>query len=591
MLNLKKTIEQIVLLRFYKYIKPLKKQIIIGLLLSSVVSAARAATAYMVKPLLDQVFMAKNERLLLIIPIALFTIFLIQGLSRFFGTYIMESVGEKVIMNVRNDLYEHVQSLSLSYFDKNPSAVLMSRITNDVQVLSRASAELIPGLVRQTLTFIFLLLYIFWLAPFMAMIYLMATPIIVIPFDMIGKRLRKLSKKNQEKIADLSNILQETFQGSKVVKAFGMEEYENMRFAEETEKLYSIKMKGLVAREILSPFMEFLGAIGVSAVIYYSGSQVIEGTLSPGTFFSFLTAVGMLYEPLRRLSKMYGSFQQSSAAAERVMEVFDTEDEIREPEKPMNVCKPIQTISYKDVSFAYDSSENRKEQVLKNISFDVKRGNTLAIVGRSGAGKTTMLDLLPRFYDSIGGSICINSVNIRDVSIKKLREHIGIVTQEAVLFDDTIRNNIAYGMPGIGFDDVKKAAKMAFAEEFIESFPDAYDTVVGEGGGRLSGGQRKRITIARAFLKNPEILLLDEATSELDSESERKVQSAIENLMKNRTTLVIAHRLSTIRNADLIMVMDKGEIVERGTHDELIREESGIYKTLYDMQQHGKQVF
>jgi len=591
MLHGKKAIKQIALLRFYKYIKPLKKQIIIGLLLSSVVSAARAATAYMVKPLLDQVFVAKNERLLVIIPLALFAIFLVQGLSRFFGTYIMESVGEKVIMNIRNDLYAHIQNLSLPYFDKNPSAVLMSRITNDVQVLSRASSEIIPGLVRQTLTFIFLLVYIFWLAPFMAMVYLLATPIVVIPFDIIGKKLRKLSKDNQEKIADLTSILQETFQGSKVVKAFGMEEYENKRFAEETKKLYEINMKGLVAREVLSPFMEFLGAIGVSAVIYYSGSQVIAGTLSPGTFFSFLTAVGMLYEPLRRLSKMYGSFQQSSAAAERVIEVFETEDEIIEPEKPLNVQKPIQTISYKNVSFAYDTSESRKERILTGITFEVKRGNTVAIVGRSGAGKTTMLDLLPRFYDPTDGGIYINSVNLKDLSIKKLREHIGIVTQEAVLFDDTIRNNIAYGMPEISSEEIEEAARMAFAEEFITSFPGGYDTVVGEGGGRLSGGQRKRITIARAFLKNPEILLLDEATSELDSESERKVQSAIENLMRNRTTLVIAHRLSTIRNSDLIMVMDKGEIVERGNHSELIEKERGIYKTLYEMQQHGKQVF
>jgi len=563
-----------VLLRFYKYLKPMKKQLLIGVLLSSVVSGA----------------VAKNEKLLIIIPVALFVIFLIQGLSRFFGAYIMESVSKTVVMDIRNDLYSHMQSLSLPFFDKNSSALLMSRITNDVQILSSVSSDLIPGFVRQVLTLIFLLAYVFWLAPFMAALYILATPLIIVPFNIIGKKLRNLSKKNQAKIADLTSILQETFQGSKVVKAFGMEEYENKRFAGETKRLYDIDMKGVGARELLSPLMEFMGAAGVSAVIYYSGSEVIAGTLSPGTFFSFLTALGMLYEPLRRLSKMYGSFQQASAAAERIAEVFDTEDEIKEPKTPLKLEKPVKSICYKNVSFRY-LGERSKGMVLDDINLKVSGGKTIAIVGKSGAGKTTLLDLLPRFYDPVKGSVEINGLNLKDLKIKNIRDHIGVVTQESVLFDDTVRNNIAYGISEISQSDIEKAAAMAYAHDFIKAFPDEYDTVVGEGGGRLSGGQRKRITIARAFLKNPEILLLDEATSELDSESERQVQAAIENLMKNRTTLVIAHRLSTIKNAEIIIVMDSGCIVEKGTHEELIKKKEGVYKKLYEIQQHGKQVF
>jgi subfamily B ATP-binding cassette protein MsbA len=469
--------------------------------------------------------------------------------------------------------------MSLSFFDSNPSAMLMFRITNDVGAMARISSEYIADFFRCVFTIITLVGLIFYHDWRLASLYISVIPVIVFPIRKIGKRLKKLSHKYQEKFADLNVILQETFLGNKIVKAFGMEHYEGKRFGGENNRLYNLQMKKVVSDQLQSPLMELAGVVGISLVIWYGGKRVIGENMTTGTFFSFIGAVAMLYDPIRKLAKMYNKFQEALAATERVFSMMDVRPEIQD--KPDALIAPLlqDSLKFNNVWFRYDSTD----MVLKDITLTVPKGKTIALVGLSGAGKSTLVDLIPRFYDISKGRITLDGVDIRDLTINSLRSQIGIVTQETILFNDTVTNNIAYGRQDASQEEIIEAAKMAYAHDFITQLPNSYDTVIGERGDKISGGQRQRLTIARALLKDPKILILDEATSDLDAESEVAVQKALENLMRDRTTLVIAHRLSTVRGADKIVVIDSGQIVEQGRHDELLVH-GGVYKRLYELQ-------
>jgi len=565
--------------RLLGYIRPYYPLIALGMVFALICSATEGATALIVKPIMDDIFIRKDVALLKVLPWVLVFLYVVKGGARFGQSYLMRSVGQRVVMRFRYELYHHIQRLSLSYFHRVPSAVLMSRITNDVKQLSRISAEIIADFFRQVFTMLVLLGVIFYQEWRMALIYFSVLPGVMWPIRAIGRRLRQISRWNQEKMAELNVILQETFTGNKIVKAFNMEEYEAQRFQQENEKLYRLQMKGVAANEILSPLMECLGAIGTALVIWYGGMRVIQGTTTPGTFFSFIAAVAMLYRPVRKLGKMHNVFQEAMAATERVFEVLDTEPDVKDRPGAVRFPGLRECIEFRRVYFQYDGSE----AVLKNINLRIDRGQTVALVGLSGAGKSTLVDLIPRFYDVSSGAIFIDGVDVRDIQLRSLREKIGIVTQETILFNDTVANNIAYGRRDASRKEIEEAARLAYAHQFIVELPEGYDTVIGERGAKLSGGQRKRLAIARALLKNPDILILDEATAELDSESEELVQQALQNLMAGRTTIAIAHRLSTIYQADKIVVIDNGQIVQTGRHEELIKQE-GIYRRLYNLQ-------
>ena len=566
--------------RLLSYTKPYWGRLMAGILLAIVVSAATGAAAWIVKPVMDDIFLSKDTTLLKILPLGFILIYTIKGLARYGQSYLMRSIGQKIITRIRNELYEHIQKMPLSFFHNTPSAILMSRITNDVTMLGHVSSQVVADFFRQTFTFFILLSLTFYREWKLATIALVVFPFIGIFIVSIGRKLRVLSRKNQEKMADLNIILQETFTGNKIVKAFGMEDYENKRFMNENRKLYDISMKETKRHEMVSPLMELFGAVGTGVVIWYGGYQVISGATTPGTFFSFMTALIMLYDPIKKLSTMNNVVQQSMAAAERVFEMLDTKVEITDNDRAVDIREFKDRISFNDVWFQYNSNNG---MVLKGINLTIKKGEVVALVGSSGAGKSTLVDMIPRFHDVTKGSINIDSHDIRNISLNSLRRQIGIVTQETILFNDTVKNNISYGRVDAGMDDIHKAAESAYAHDFIMEMPSGYDTVIGERGVKLSGGQRQRLSIARAILKNPAILILDEATSSLDSESEKMVQQALENLMKDRTTFVIAHRLSTVLNAGRIVVIDDGRIIETGRHDELLAH-GGIYKKLYEMQ-------
>jgi subfamily B ATP-binding cassette protein MsbA len=544
-----------------------------------IVAVMTGAQAYMVKPMLDEIFFNKDAFMLKVVPLAIVIIFLIQGVFDYSYKYLLEKVGQSVIRDLRNNLYRHIQSLPLAFFHKTPTGELISRIISDVTLIQGAVSNVLVGIIKDTCQIVFLIVVIFYMNWRLALIAMILLPVIIYPIVNFGRRHRRLSRSNQQTTAQVSNILYETITGTRIVKAFCMEKYEIDRFAETLERLFNIVMRDVRIGAISRPLMQLLGGIGIALVVWFGGSQVLSGASTPGTFFSFLTALIMIYEPLKGISRVNSVLQQGIAAAERVFDVLDVEIGVDEKKDAVELPEVKNLIEFKDVRFQYDP----KAEVLKGINLQVKTGEVLALVGSSGGGKSTLVNLIPRFFDVSSGSISIDGKDIRDVTLKSLRNQIGMVTQQTILFNDTVRNNIAYGSPGATYEQVKEAARAAHALSFIQHLPEGFDTVIGESGARLSGGERQRISIARAILKNAPILVLDEATSSLDTESEREVQQAIENLVQSRTTFVIAHRLSTIRNADRIIVIQEGKIVEEGTHDSLLPL-GGVYKMLYDMQ-------
>ena len=564
--------------RLLAYIKPYTSKIMISLLCSIVVGGTTALSALIVKTVVDEIFMNKDHIMLVYIPFVVMALVGLKGVASFGQVYSIEYVGQRVIMNIRDEIYRHIQTLSLSFFARTQSGTLVSRITNDVNLLQTAAATLIADAIRQGFSVIGLLAVVFYRHWKLALISLVVLPLAVAIVAHFGRKMRKTSHKLQIKMADINNLLYEKISGIRIVKAFGAEQIEIDRLSKVIAEYFTSSLYAVRIRAISSSLSEVLGGVGIAGVIWYGGYEVITGVTTPGTFFSFITALLMLYEPLKSISKFNIKIQQALAAAERVFEIIDTQPDVTESPNAVELLPIKDCITYKNVDFKYDD-----EVVLHDISFTAEAGHVVAFVGLSGAGKTTLLSLLPRFYDPISGVIMIDGTDTRDVTFESLRKQIGIVTQEVILFNDTVANNIAYGAKHCSQEEIAQAARVANADEFIEKLPAGYQTFIGERGTRLSGGQRQRIAIARAILKNPPIIILDEATSSLDSESERLVQEAIANLMKDRTTLVIAHRLSTINKADNIIVLDNGSIVESGIHQDLLGQ-NGIYARLYETQ-------
>ncbi len=543
-----------------------------------VMSAGTAAAAYLLKPAIDDVFINKDVRMLKLIPLAIVIVYFIRSVAMYGQEYLMSYVGQNIIRRLRNILYNSIQDLPLSFFQKEKTGVLMSRVTNDVNIIKAMVSVAVTGSLRDCFAIMGLTFVIFYQIWELALIAFIVLPVSFYPIVIFGRKVRKVSTGCQEAMADMSSFLHETFAGNKIVKAFGMEPYEKKRFFEKTRRLLRLEMKEVKARAISSPINLFLGGVGAAAIIWYGGSRVIAGDYTTGTFISFLAAVLLLYAPIKNLSKLNNAIQQGLAATDRVFDIIEKKSEVKEQENPVVIKPGPHSVIFKNVSFKYE-----KGMVLKDININAKAGEILALVGMSGGGKTSLVNLIPRFYDVSKGSILIDETDIRDCSISSLREQIAIVTQDPILFNDTIKNNIAYGNRNASKDEIERAAKAAYAYDFIQSFPDKFDTTIGELGGRLSGGEKQRICIARALLKDAPILILDEATSSLDTESEMLVQKALENLMKGRTTFVIAHRLSTISYAHRIVVIVNGKIVEEGKHDELL-ESHGEFHKLYQMQ-------
>lgn len=543
-----------------------------------VVGVSTSATAFLIKPILDDVFFKQDARMLKIIPVAIVIIYFLRGIAYYCQVYLMSYVGQSIITSLRNTLFSKIQDLSLSFFHEEKTGALMSRVTNDVNIVKEMVSNAVTGALKDSFTIVCLTIVIFYRDWKMAIFASLILPIAFFPIVEFGRRVRKVSTGYQEAMADMSSFLHETFFGNKIVKAFGRESYEKKRFLKKTHNIFNLEMKAVVARSLSAPIMEFLGGIGVAFIIWYGGSKVIAGTSTPGTFFSFMAAVIMLYEPVKKLSKLNNSIQQGLAATDRVFDIIDKESDIREHHNPVDIKPGLHRVTFKNVFFKYDNA-----MVLEDINLDIKAGEILALVGMSGGGKTSLVNLIPRLYDVTEGSILIDGIDIRKASISSLRNQIAIVTQDPILFNDTIRNNIAYGNHNASNKDIERVAKAAYAYNFIQRLPDKFDASIGELGGRLSGGEKQRICIARALLKDAPILILDEATSSLDSEAETLVQKALENLMRGRTTFVIAHRLSTISYAQRIIVIVGGKIVEEGNQNELIARQGEYYK-LYQMQ-------
>jgi subfamily B ATP-binding cassette protein MsbA len=541
-------------------------------------AGSRSAISLLVKPVIDDVFVNKDFRMLMLIPLAVATMFFILGIAMYFQEYLMNYVGQNIVRQLRDGLYERIQDLPISFFQREKTGVLMSRVTNDVNVIKNMVSSVVTGSLRDIFTIIGLIFVIFYLDWEMALFAIIILPVAFLPIVVLGRKVRKVTTGSQIAMADLTSSLHETFIGNKIVKAFGMEEYEKKRFFGKNRKLFKLDMKRVRFQALSSPIMEIIGGVGAGIVIWYGGSKVIAGTITAGTFFSFMTAVLMFYAPVKKLSKLNITIQQGLAGADRVFDILEIKSDIQESADPVVLRRGHHRVTLRDLYFKYDDV-----MVLKNINIDVRAGEIIALVGMSGGGKTSLVNLIPRFFDASEGAVFVDDVDIRDISISSLRGQIAIVTQEPILFNDTVRNNIAYGNQNASDEDIENAARSAYAYEFIQNFPDGFDTSIGELGGRLSGGEKQRICIARALLKDAPILILDEATSSLDSESETLVQKALENLMQGRTTFVIAHRLSTVSYAHRIIVVVDGEIVEEGNQEKLLALRGEYYK-LHQMQ-------
>ncbi len=561
-----------------QFVKPYRMKLILAMICMVSVAICTAGSAWLVQPAMDKIFIDKSTRMLFIIPLLIVGLYLLKGVFFYGQSYLMNYVGQRIVADLREKLYHHLQYLSLSFFTKTPTGILISRLTNDVALIQGAVSSALTSILRDSFTIIALTGVIFYQDWKLACIAAIILPLAGIPIVKFGKKLRKFSIKGQVRMGFITSLLQETISGNRIVKAFTMEDYESRRFAAENDQYFKIIMKRQKIRALSSPVVETLGAVLMAGIVLIGGYAVIKGTSTPGTFGSFLAALALLYKPFKSLSMVNDVVQGGLAAGSRVFELLDITPDIRDTNGAIPLDGISDGISFEQVSFKYED-----EMVLKDIDLEVKVGKVVALVGMSGAGKTTLVNLIPRFYDIDKGRITIDGRDIRTFTLKSLREHIGIVTQQTILFNDTVRNNIAYGDITRSEGEIVEAAKAANAHGFIEKLPLGYDTVIGERGVKLSGGEQQRISIARALLKNPPILILDEATSSLDSESELQVQIALERLMANRTVFLIAHRLSTIKNADHIVVIDNGRIVEEGTHDELLAMNQ-IYKRLHQMQ-------
>jgi subfamily B ATP-binding cassette protein MsbA len=564
--------------RLLKYSRPYWWRMVIAIFATLGVAGLDGAIAYMVEPVLKKIFTQKDMTIFALLPLGIILLFLVRGICRFTYEYFLGTAGQLAIQSIRDDLYRKNMTLSLGFFHRHRSGSLMSRVLNDVNTMQEGVANVITGVMREGVTAIALLGVVFYRNWQLAILAFFAIPLTIYPARKIGKRIKRLSGKSLEKLGDISKILQETFSGIKVIKAFGLEPKVVAEFGAVNREFYGFVRRTIKYTSLSTPVMEVITSLGIAAVIWFGGTLVMRGAMTAPEFFSFIAAMVMLYTPVRKLLSSYNILQRSLGAAERVFEILDEAPEIsdRSDAAPLGTARG--EVRFEEVSFSYQD-----EYVLRNVNLEARKGEVLALVGPSGSGKTTLVSLITRFYDVSEGKVLIDGIDVRSIRMRDLLRQISLVDQETTLFNDTVANNIRFGRPEASDEEVEAVARAAFAHDFIMEMPLGYETCIGDRGVRLSGGQRQRICIARAILKDSPILILDEATSALDTESEQMVQQAINNLMANRTTFVIAHRLSTILHADKIVVLEKGEIVQQGTHQQLL-EAGGTYKKLYEMQ-------
>jgi len=564
--------------RLFRYATPYRGRLswaVVGMIVYAIGSAG---LAWLIKPIFDSVLPKQQE--VALIAWGIVGVYLLKGIGSYASSYLMADVGQRVVMDLRNDLYRHILGQSAGFFAHGATGRLLSRINNDVGQVQQAVSETAGDLARETLSLVGFAALLLYYDARLTLVCMTGAPLIVYPLIRLGQRVRRTTRRSQEALEQLSHLSSEAFTGHRIVKAFGMEKHEADKFTRAGHHLFRTNMKVTAALATLPPLMELLGGFGMAAALVYGSAQIADNRLTTGQFALFISTLFLMYGPAKKLSRVNANLQQAIAASERIFELLDTRSEVKELPGAGPLAPFQRVIEFKDVGFGYDD----EGRILRNVSFGVRAGQMVAIVGRSGAGKTTLVNLLPRFYDVSAGTILIDGVDIREVTLTSLRKQIGIVTQDTVLFDDSIATNIAYGSPKATPQEIEAAARAANAHDFIAALPRAYETMIGERGQRLSGGQRQRLAIARALLKNAPILVLDEATSALDTESELLVQEALANLMLNRTSFVIAHRLSTIRRADAIIVLERGRVVEIGRHDELLARPDGTYATLYQLQ-------
>ncbi len=569
------------LLRIFQALRPYRSKLIVSMFAMLGVALCTGAQTYMVKDLLDKIFIEKNEFYLYSLTIIIVFIFALKGLFYYAYHFLLENVGLAVIRDYRSRIFQHIHIQPLSFFHSYPTGTLISRVLSDVTLMQQAVSSALVGVLRDFFSIIVLMGVVFYLNWKLALFCFLVLPVAAFPIVKFSKVFRRLSTKAQEETAHVSNMLYETITGNRIVKAFNMEDYENRRYNKQLNTLFEITVQDAKFRCLQHPLMEFIGGVAIALFIWFGGKLVISGAMTPGEFFALMTSLIVAYDPVKRIGKVNSSVQQGIAAATRVFSIIDIKPAISDAPGAIELPPFKESIDFTSVNFNYEDGT----RALRNINLSVPAGQTLAIVGHSGGGKTTLTNLIPRFLEISEGAITIDGHDIKNVTMRSLRDQIAMVTQQTILFNDTVRGNIAYGSLTCSDEELNSAAEAAHALQFITELPQGFDTIIGEGGARLSGGERQRISIARALLKNAPILILDEATSALDTESEREVQQALENLMKNRTTFVIAHRLSTIKNADRIIVIEAGRIVEDGTHAELLSFH-GEYEQLYQMQHH-----
>lgn len=560
-------------------VRPHAARIAFAVLCMALVAGATAANAWLMQPMLDKVFLERDQQMLWLIPSIILFIAVVKGLATYGQAVTMTHVGQRIIATVQMQMFAHLMRTDISFFTSTSTGKLISRFNIDANLLRGAVTNALTGIARDLMTVCFLVAVMFQRDWLLALIAFVVFPIAIYPIVRLGQRMRKVSANTQIQMGELTTLLDETFRGARHVRAYGMEKYEASRAARSIEAIFQLIMKAARVRSAAHPIMETLGGVAIAVVILYGGSQVLAGETTPGTFFSFITALLLAYEPMKRLANLNANLQEGLAAASRIFDLIDSEPDIQDREGAIAIERARGAIRLEKVSFGYEKGR----AALNNVSLEVDPGQTIALVGPSGAGKTTVLNLIPRFYDCDEGRVTIDGQDIRDITLATLRANIALVTQDITLFDDTVRSNIAYGRAGATEEEIIAAAKGADAHDFIMALSDGYDTHVGGRGLKLSGGQQQRIAIARAMLKDAPILLLDEATSALDTETERQVQKALNALTRDRTTIVIAHRLSTVTSADRIYVMDQGRIIETGSHSELI-EKGGAYARLYAVQ-------
>ncbi len=598
------------LIRLVRYVLPFLAQLLPGIFLLAGVGFLEAFRLVLLKPVLDRVLnpASGSENIVLftwpqtgepvylqrfvpthfhnawtIVAYALVASTVVKGIFDYAGTYLVNHAGFGMITNLRNELYNSVLRRSAAFFQTHTTGTLISTIINDIERVQFAMSSVLAEFLQQFFTFLFTAVLVIVLGRQLAWVLVLFVPIIIFSAIRIGRRVRSTTRTGQDQLADVQNILHETITGNRIVKAFGMESWEVARFRKAAQRLFRANLRSVAAAAISSPLMDLFGAIAIAMLLLLGRDQIAHHELTLGAFIAFVAAVLSMYNPVRKFAVFNNSFQQALGASSQLFRFMDTEDVVLEKAGAKALPRFSRSIRFEDVSFSYQSDGNDSREILRGINLEVNRGEILAVVGSSGAGKSTLVHLLPRFFDVTGGRILVDGLDVRNVTLSSLRSQVGIVTQETVLFNDTVRNNIAYGQPHVPMKDVEAAARAALAHDFILALPSGYDTVIGERGVRLSGGERQRLAIARALLKNAPILILDEATSALDSESESLVQSALHNLMSGRTVFVIAHRLSTVRSANRIVVIENGGIAEIGAHEELMKQ-LGTYRRLYELQ-------